>query len=153
MEVWLNVAMRLVEIGTLLLCACSPDSSGTGSLKLTRSQISRITNEQTIITRNSERCVDKSGGITFNMMSCGGVAIDEYQSIIDEIFSIGNSTASPAEVRRLSASQASWIGSAEKTCEDDPDFRDGGTAGAISYNACIVDAFDHRISELIGAQE
>ena len=153
MKVWLKAATCVVGIGLPLLCGCSSAPSGTGSFKLTKSQISRFGNKQEIVTRNSDRCVDKSGGITYNLMSCGGVAIDGYQSIIDEIVIIKNSTASPAEIQRLSSSQASWLASAKKHCEDDSDVRDGGTAGAVSFNACIADAFDHRVTQLIGARQ
>lgn len=91
MKVWLKAATCVVGIGLPLLCGCSSAPSGTGSFKLTKSQISRFGNKQEIVTRNSDRCVDKSGGITYNLMSCGGVAIDGYQSIIDEIVIIKNS--------------------------------------------------------------
>ena len=150
MKVWLMAAACLAAIGIPLLNACTAENHAPDNHASGKSEFPTQAKELGEVEAFLSNCIEESEGITFNLMSCNGMAIDKFDALMSEIVKHRSLHLSPIETKRLLYAQHAWRKGAPATCENDPDFKSGGTLAAVTYNACIADAFDARTRVLIG---
>lgn len=99
------------------------------------------------LTKQFSNCMDKSNGVTSNMIDC---LVDESkrQNIrINNAYKELMNQVSPQRKKQLEIAQDAWIAYRDENCEFyyDPD---GGTIARLSANDCFVSATAARAKEL-----
>lgn len=97
-----------------------------------------------------DRCIDKSGGITSNMMDCNGLEQQRLDALLDEAYRKAMATLPPDEKKQLAISQIKWDEKIDISCQNDPSVKEfeGGSYAGVIYSICIQEETESRILEL-----
>jgi uncharacterized protein YecT (DUF1311 family) len=83
---------------------------------------------------------DAAQGITSSMMDCLGTEIDLQDARLNQAYKMVMMRLGPAAKTRLRASERTWIKARNVDCKRSAARDGGGTASALGYNSCILDA-------------
>lgn len=91
--------------------------------------------------------MDKSGGVTAEMLSCIGEELYVQDARLNSVYKKLGSQITPARKQQLTAAQRLWIKYRDANCNyyADPD---GGTAEALFSSECVLRETTERANEL-----
>jgi uncharacterized protein YecT (DUF1311 family) len=94
---------------------------------------------QSIISSNYDRCMDRSGGITSNMLDCIGAENKRLDIALDKTYRDIYQNLLPNSRRVLERDQKAWKEKTRRRCERDPDMAmfDGGSYTTVIYSECF----------------
>jgi uncharacterized protein YecT (DUF1311 family) len=94
---------------------------------------------QSIISSNYDRCMDRSGGITSNMLDCIGAENKRLDIDLDKTYRDIYQNLLPNSRRVLERDQKAWKEKTRRRCERDPDMAmfDGGSYTTVIYSECF----------------
>ena len=84
------------------------------------------------------QCIDASGGVTSEMMSCIGTEIDQQDARLNQAYVMVMRSLSAAKKVALRQSERAWIGQRDVRCRRLIQ-GDDGTAASLTYSGCILD--------------
>ena len=92
-------------------------------------------------------CMDKSGGITVEMLSCIGEELHTQDAKLNRAYKKIGAQLSPARKQQLTAAQRLWVQYRDANCKfyADPD---GGTLSTVASNECVLRETSERAKEL-----
>lgn len=91
------------------------------------------------------RCLDRSGGVTFEMLECGRIEHEYQDKRLNAAYKQAMAQRSKPERERLREKQRAWIKHRDSLCALDPD---GGSAARIESASCNVEQTALRAAEL-----
>lgn len=108
--------------------------------------------DDTGLTKQFSACMDKSGGVTVDMLNCIGAETKSQDARLNKAYKEVMSQLSPARKKQLQDAQRAWIKYRDANCNfyADPD---GGTMATVSSNDCFMSATASRAKELEGFKE
>lgn len=99
-------------------------------------------------TSQYKTCMDKSGGVTVNMMDCNGAEIkvldDRLNAVYKKIMAVADADYKTA----LKKAEQLWVGYRDANCQLHSQYAAGGSLGGILYGNCIVEMTSQRTKEL-----
>jgi len=97
-------------------------------------------------------CMDKSAGITTNMLDCIGTETKRQDSRLNKAYKEVMGQLSPARKKQLLEAQRAWIKYRDANCNfyADPD---GGTIATVNSSECFLSTTAARAKELEGLKE
>jgi len=103
--------------------------------------------QDTGLTKQFSECMDKSNGVTSNMIECFVTESKRQDIRINNAYKELMNQVSPQRKKQLETAQDAWITYRDENCEFyyDPD---GGTIARLSANDCFVSATATRAKEL-----
>ena len=110
--------------------------------------ISKIAAAQDVgLTKQFSNCMDKSNGVTSNMIDCLVAESKRQDTRINKAYKELMDQLSPERKKQLKIAQEAWITYRDKNCKFyyDPE---GGTFAPLSANDCFVSATAARAKEL-----
>jgi uncharacterized protein YecT (DUF1311 family) len=110
--------------------------------------ISQIAVAQDIgLTKQFSDCMDKSNGVTSNMIDCLEAESERQDARTNKAFNALLVQLSPQRKKQLQIAQDAWITYRDENCDfyDDPE---GGTMATLSANDCFMSATATRAKEL-----
>jgi uncharacterized protein YecT (DUF1311 family) len=117
-------------------------------LTLTLLSISQLVNAQTtVLTKQFSTCMDKSNGVTSNMLDCIGDETKRQEIRLNKAYNKVMTQISPERKAPLQSAQRAWIGYREANCSfyADPN---GGTMARVNASDCFMSATASRAKEL-----
>lgn len=93
-------------------------------------------------------CMDKSGGVTIEMMDCIDAEIKRQDSRLNKVYkTLMAADQTPERKKQLQATQRAWIKFRDLNCDfyHDPD---GGSSASVDANHCIMRMTADRAKEL-----
>ena len=104
------------------------------------------------LTKLFSACMDKSGGVTIDMLDCISAETKRQDARLNEAYKEAMAQLSPARKKQLQDAQRAWIKYRDANCNfyADPD---GGTMATVSANDCFMSATAARAKELEGFKE
>jgi uncharacterized protein YecT (DUF1311 family) len=99
------------------------------------------------LTKQFSDCIDKSGGVTVNMLDCIGAETKLQDSRLNKAYKDVMAQLSPSRKKQLQDTQRIWIRYRDANCNfyADPE---GGTMEIVSSNSCFMSATASRAKEL-----
>lgn len=99
------------------------------------------------ITKNFSVCMDKSGGVTAEILDCIGAETKRQDTRLNKAYKEVMSQLPSARKKQLQDAQRAWIKYRDANCDfyADPD---GGTMATVSSNDCLMSATASRAKEL-----
>ncbi len=110
--------------------------------------ISQMATAQDIgLTKQFSNCMDKSNGVTSNMIDCLGAESKRQGARLNKAYKELMDQISAQRKKQLQLAQDAWVTYREKNCEFyyDPE---GGTIARVNANDCFVSATAARAKEL-----
>jgi hypothetical protein len=83
-------------------------------------------------------CVEKSGGVTANLMDCSGNEIDIQDKQLNEYYKNITEILGEREKTELKSAQRIWIKDRDRACDKISAEDGGGTMSAVTYSECIL---------------
>lgn len=104
------------------------------------------------LSKHFSACMDKSGGVTVDMLDCIGAETKIQDARLNKAYKNVMSQLSPARKKQLQDAQRAWIKYRDTNCNfyADPD---GGTMATVSLNDCFMSATASRAKEIEGFKE
>jgi uncharacterized protein YecT (DUF1311 family) len=104
------------------------------------------------LTKQFSACMDKSGGVTVDMLNCIGEETKNQDIRLNKAYKEVTTQISPARKKQLQDVQRTWIKFRDANCNfyADPD---GGTMATVNSNDCFMSATASRAKELEGFKE
>lgn len=112
--------------------------------------VSQITSaDDTELTRQFSICMDKSGGVTVEMLDCIAAETERQDLRLNKAYKDVMAELTPQRKKQLQEAQRAWIKYRDANCDfyADPD---GGTLAAVSSNDCYMSTTASRAKELEG---
>jgi len=108
--------------------------------------------DDTGLTKQFSACMDKSGGVTVDMLDCIGAETKRQDARLNKAYKEVMPQLSPARKKQLQDTQRAWIKYRDANCNfyADPD---GGTMATVSSNDCFMSATASRAKELESFKE
>ena len=99
------------------------------------------------LSKGFSDCMDKSDGVTVNMVNCIGAEIKLQDIRLNKAYKDVMAQLSASRKKQLQNAQRAWIKYRDENCNfyDDPD---GGTITSILSNDCFMSATASRAKEL-----
>ena len=121
-----------------------------GLVALCLSQIASA--EDVGLTKLFSACMDKSGGVTVDMLDCISAETKRQDDRLNKAYKEVMAQLSPARKKQLQDAQRAWIKYRDANCNfyADPD---GGTMATVNANDCFMSATEARAKELEGFKE
>ena len=116
----------------LFVALCTVALGASSVLAQTQAQIEKR------YTRDYSQCMDASGGVTSEMMDCGGAEIDRQDARLNQAYVMVMHSLPPAKKTTLRTLQRSWIKQRDARCQARIRDNDGTEANLI-YSGCILD--------------
>jgi uncharacterized protein YecT (DUF1311 family) len=95
-------------------------------------------------SRDYDRCMSKSDGVTAAIMDCNGAEIDRQDARLNQAYKMVMNRLDALQKQSLRSSERQWIVSRDKTCQADMRDEEGGSLAAIIYSNCILNATIRR---------
>lgn len=92
-------------------------------------------------------CVDKSGGVTVEMLNCGGAELDVQDKRLNESYRALMAALPGKDKPALKTSQRDWLKSRKSTCDFHSKVADGSMTSLI-VQSCYLDAVARRAALL-----
>lgn len=104
------------------------------------------------LTKQFSVCMDKSGGVTVEMLNCIGTETNLQDTRLNKAYKEVMAQLSPSRKKQLQDAQRAWVKYRDANCNfyADPD---GGTMASVSSNDCFMSATASRAKELEGFKE
>ena len=104
------------------------------------------------LSKQFSACMDKSGGVTADVLDCIGAETKRQDSRLNKVYKEVMAQLSPARNKELQAAQRAWIKFRDANCNfyADPE---GGTMATVSSNDCFMSATASRAKELENFKE
>ena len=104
------------------------------------------------LSKQFSACMDKSGGVTADMLDCIGAETKRQDSRLNKAYKEAVSQLSPARKKQLQDAQRAWIKYRDANCNfyADPE---GGTMATVSSYDCFMSATASRAKELEGLKK
>jgi len=104
------------------------------------------------LSKEHSDCIDKSGGVTADMLQCEGEELDRQDARLNDAYKKLMSKLSPDRKKALLKAQRAWIKFREANCDYwyDPQ---GGTAARLNASGCLLTTTAARAKELEGMLE
>ena len=104
------------------------------------------------LSKEFSACMDKSGGVTGDMLDCIGAETKRQDSRLNNAYKAAMPQLSPTRKKQLQDAQRAWIKYRDANCNfyADPD---GGTMATVNSNDCFMSATASRAKELEGFKE
>ena len=101
------------------------------------------------LTRKFSICMDKSGGVTVEMLDCIAAETERQDLRLNKAYKDVMAELTPQRKKQLQEAQRAWIKYRDANCDfyADPD---GGTLAAVSSNDCFMSTTASRAKELEG---
>jgi len=115
--------------------------------------ISQVTSADDVgLTKQFSICMDKSGGVTSDMLDCIGAETKRQDARLNKAYKDVMASLTPARKKQLQEAQRAWIKYRDANCTfyADPD---GGTMATVSSHDCFMSATASRAKELEGFKE
>ena len=129
----------------LAIAAAASPASATGSYERFRvgdAEWERLT------SREFDRCMDASGGVTLNMRECSSVEYGRLDRRLNAVYRTAMARLPDRAARhRLRALERRWLVARQEQC-DRVFTRFGGTIEFLDYDACALDELVRRIAWL-----
>ena len=108
--------------------------------------------DDTRLSKQFSACMDKSGGVTVDMLDCIGAETKRQDARLNKAYKEVMPQLSPARKKQLQDAQRAWIKYRDANCNfyADPD---GGTMATVNSNDCFMSATASRAKELEGFKE
>lgn len=108
--------------------------------------------DDTGLSKQFSTCMDKSGGVTVDMLDCIGAETKRQDVRLNKAYKEVMPQLSPARKKQLQDAQRAWIKYRDANCNfyADPD---GGTMATVSSSYCFMSATASRAKELEGFKE
>jgi uncharacterized protein YecT (DUF1311 family) len=90
-------------------------------------------------------CMDKSGGVTANMLDCTGAENDKKDKELNQIYHQIMKEADLTHKKQTREAQRAWLKFRDANCAEDPE---SGTIAEVNSADCYLDMTTHRIEEL-----
>lgn len=84
-------------------------------------------------------CIEASGGVTSEMMSCTGVEIDQQDARLNQAYVMVMRALPPAKKVALRSSERAWISQRDAGCRRSAKESGDGTLADLAYSDCILD--------------
>ena len=99
------------------------------------------------LTKQFSGCMDKSNGVTSNMIDCLVAESKRQGSRLNKAYKALSDQLSSERKKQLEVAQGAWVTYRDKNCEFyyDPE---GGTIATVNANDCFVSATAARAKEL-----
>lgn len=96
---------------------------------------------------NFNSCMEKSEGITVNMLDCNADEIEYQDKLLNKFYKAAMNGLTPARKKQLQEAQRAWLKFRDTNCNfyADPD---GGTSAALNSSSCFAEATQMRATEL-----
>ena len=101
------------------------------------------------LTRQFSFCMDKSGGVTVEMLDCIAAETERQDLRLNQAYKDVMAELTPQRKKQLQEAQRAWLKYRDANCDfyADPD---GGTLAAVSSNDCFMSTTASRAKELEG---
>lgn len=101
------------------------------------------------LTRQYSICMDRSGGVTVNMLDCIGAETTRQDARLNRAYKDVMVSLTPERKKQLQEAQRAWIKYRDANCNfyADPN---GGTSAALNSNDCFMSSTASRAKELEG---
>lgn len=93
-------------------------------------------------------CMDKSGGVTTNMMDCNGAEIKMLDDKLNAAYKKLMAVADVDYKTALKKAEQLWINYRDANCQLHSQYAAGGSLGGILYGNCIIEMTNQRAKEL-----
>ncbi len=99
------------------------------------------------LTKQFGTCIDKSGGVTMDMIECIGAEIQRQDARLNKAYKALTASLTPERKKQLQEAQRAWIKFRDSNCGFyyDPD---GGSMARVSANDCLMNMTASRAKEL-----
>ena len=84
-------------------------------------------------------CIEASGGVTSEMMSCTGAEIDRQDARLNQAYTMVMRALPPAKKVALRNSERAWVKARDARCYRDSASMRGGSGEGILYSGCILE--------------
>jgi len=104
------------------------------------------------LSKHFSACIDKSGGVTVDMLDCIGEETKRQDARLNKAYKEAMPQLSPARKKQLQDAQRAWIKYRDANCNfyADPD---GGTMATVISNDCFMSTTASRAKELEAFKE
>lgn len=101
------------------------------------------------LTRQYSICMDRSGGVTVNMLDCIGAETTRQDARLNRAYKDVMVSLTPERKKQLQEAQRAWIKYRDANCNfyADPNV---GTSAALNSNDCFMSSTASRAKELEG---
>lgn len=108
--------------------------------------------DDTGLTKQFSICMDKSGGVTVDMLNCISTETKLQDTRLNKAYKEVIVQLSSSRKKQLQDAQRAWLKYRDANCNfyADPD---GGTIASVSSNDCFMSATASRAKELEGFKE
>ena len=99
------------------------------------------------LTKQFVACMDKSGGVTMDMIECIGAETQRQDARLNKAYKVLTGSVTPERKKQLQEAQRTWIKFRDANCGFyyDPD---GGSLARVSANNCMMTMTANRAKEL-----
>lgn len=99
------------------------------------------------LTKQFAACMDKSGGVTMDMIECIGAETQRQDTRLNKAYKALTASVTPERKKQLQDAQRAWIKFRDNNCGFyyDPD---GGSMARVSANDCMMTMTANRAKEL-----
>lgn len=103
--------------------------------------------EDSHLSKQFGTCIDKSGGVTMDMIECIGAETQRQDARLNKAYKALTTSLTPERRRPLQEAQRAWIKFRDANCGfyHDPD---GGSMARVSANDCMMTMTASRAREL-----
>ncbi|WP_157182167.1 lysozyme inhibitor LprI family protein [Methylobacterium sp. WSM2598] len=99
-------------------------------------------------TPNYSECMEKSGGVTSEMLDCGSAEADRQDKKLNAIYKQLMDRASEKQKSELRQSQRDWLIYRKSSCNLIYGFGEGGTIDDLAASSCGLDVLARRVKFL-----
>lgn len=97
------------------------------------------------LSKTYTACMEKSGGVTANMQDCIGTEYDVQDRRLNAAYKALNAASNEKRRSAIRDAQRKWIAFRDANC---PLYDDGGSAGRLAANECLLTHTARRAAEL-----
>jgi len=104
------------------------------------------------LSRQYSNCMDRSGGVTVNMLDCIAAETDRQDTRLNNAYKRTMASLNATRKKQLQEVQRIWIRYRDANCDfyADPN---GGTIATVNSNSCYMEATAERTTELENLRE
>lgn len=104
------------------------------------------------LSRQYSNCMDRSGGVTVNMLDCIAAETDRQDTRLNNAYKQTMASLNANRKKQLQEVQRLWIRYRDANCDfyADPN---GGTIATVNSNSCYMEATAARATELENLRE
>jgi uncharacterized protein YecT (DUF1311 family) len=103
--------------------------------------------DDSLLSQGYKECMDKSEGVTSNMLDCIGNEINYQDKRLNESYRKVMSTLNPSRTKKLQEAQRAWIKYRDENCNFYAD-SNGGTMAEVVSSDCVLSSTASRAEEL-----